>query len=153
MSRKFLKTLATVGAVLLAVAQLKRPDLTNPPTDASKTLVVSLAVPADVAAILKRSCADCHSHETSWPWYSQVSPVSWWLLQHVDDARKDLNLSTWGTYSPGRKNRKLNQMCEQVEQKAMPLPSYLLLHPGARLSDADRARLCEWTKSLAEPEE
>ena len=153
MSRKFLKTLAIAGAVLLVAAQLKRPDLTNPPTDASKTLAVSLAVPADVAVILKRSCADCHSHETSWPWYSRVSPVSWWLLQHVDHARKDLNLSTWGTYSAGRKNRKLNQICEQVEQKAMPLPSYLLLHPGARLSDADRARLCEWTKSLAESEE
>jgi hypothetical protein len=81
-----------------------------------------------------------------WPWYSNVAPVSWYLKSDVDDGRRALSLSDWGTYSQRKAANKLEAMCEEVEKGDMPLKSYLLLHSSAKLSDADRRVLCEWTK-------
>jgi hypothetical protein len=106
-------------------------------------------------AILRRSCNDCHSSETVWPWYSNVSPVSWFLKSHIDEGRRELSFSEWATYPKRKRERKLHEMCEQVEAGEMPLKSYLPLHPSARLSDEDKRRLCEWTRQEEErqPEE
>jgi hypothetical protein len=103
-----------------------------------------------VAAILERSCNDCHSSETSWPWYSNVSPVSWFLKQHVDEGRRELSFSEWATYPKRKRERKLHEICEQVESGQMPLASYLPLHPSARLSDEDKRVLCDWARQEEE---
>jgi hypothetical protein len=100
----------------------------------------------EVAAILARSCKDCHSYKTEWPWYTNVAPASWFVIDHVNEGRKNLSLSDWANYDAKRASRKLAEMCEQVEQGEMPINSYLLLHPTARLSDSDKKTLCDWAK-------
>ena len=80
-----------------------RPAMTNPPVDESQTIVARAQVPPEVASILDRSCRDCHSNKTVWPWYTHVAPVSWWLADHVDHGRKDLNLSEWGKLPADRR--------------------------------------------------
>jgi hypothetical protein len=145
---KWWKWVLLVLAVAFLAIQFVRPARTNPPIDATKTIEAAGIVPADVHAILDRSCADCHSNKTVWPWYARVAPVSWLLADDVKDGRKELNFSEWGTFKPRRKARKLDELCDQVKDKKMPLKKYLFLHPRARLSDADRARLCEWATSL-----
>ena len=142
--RKALKWLAVALALLFLGAQVYRPARTNPRVDESKTLRASARLTPEVAAVLERSCNDCHSSETRWPWYSNVSPVSWFLKTHVDEGRRELNFSEWGGYAPRRRERKLHEICEQVESGEMPLRSYLPLHPSARLSDEDRRLLCDW---------
>ncbi len=148
--KKALKWLAVALALLFLGAQAYRPDRTNPKVDEAKTLRAGARVPPEVAAVLERSCNDCHSSETRWPWYSNVSPVSWFLKRHVEEGRRELNFSEWGGYTPRRRERKLHEICQQVEAGEMPLRSYLPLHPSARLSDADRRLLCDWARAEEE---
>ena len=141
-----MKWSAVVLALLFLGAQAYRPDRTNPAVDERRTMRANTQMTPEVAAILRRSCNDCHSSETVWPWYSNVAPVSWYLKNHVDEARMELSFSEWATYTKRKRERKLHEMCEQVESGEMPLKSYLPLHPAAALSDEDRRVLCEWTK-------
>jgi len=144
--KKMLKWSVVVLALLFLGAQAYRPDRTNPAVDASKTLRANTQLTPEVAAIFERSCNDCHSSDTTWPWYSNVSPVSWFLKSHVEEGRRELSFSEWATYPKRKRERKLHEICEQVEAGQMPLTSYLPLHPSARLSDEDKRRICEWTK-------
>lgn len=142
---KWLKRAALGLIILLVLAQLVRPDMTNPPVDESRTLSAKAQVRPEVYAILERSCNDCHSNKTSWPLYSQVTPVSWYLVNHVNEGRRELNLSDWAKYDTTRATRKLDAICEQVREGEMPLNSYLLLHPAAKLSEEDKKAICDWT--------
>ena len=144
--KKVLKWAVVVIALLFVGAQAYRPDRTNPAVDERKTLRANTQLTPEVAAILERSCNDCHSNETTWPWYSNVSPVSWFLKNHVEEGRRELSFSEWATYPKRKRERKLHEICQKVESGAMPLKSYLPLHPSARLSDEDKRVLCEWTK-------
>ncbi|HKR65171.1 MAG TPA: heme-binding domain-containing protein [Thermoanaerobaculia bacterium] len=128
--------------------QFVRPPLLNPSIDPAKTLEATTNVPPDVRTILDRSCADCHSNKTVWPWYSKVAPVSWLLAKDVREGRRELNFSEFGTYKARRQLRKYKEICDQVKAGEMPMKIYLPLHPSAKLSDAERARLCEWTSTL-----
>lgn len=145
--KKWLKVLLVVLIVVFVGMQFVRPARTNPPVDESKTLFATGKVPADVRVILERSCADCHSHATVWPWYSNVAPVSWLLADDVEHGRKEVNYSVWGDYTAKRAEHKLEEICEQVKEGEMPLKKYTFLHPSAKLSDADRQRLCEWSSA------
>lgn len=132
--------------VVFIALQFIRPDFTNPPVVASETLQAATTVPGNVQEILNRSCSDCHSNETVYPWYSKIQPGAWLLDHHIKEGRNELNFSVWNTYETRKKNRKLNEICEQVERHEMPLPSYLWIHTNAGLSDEDIKTLCDWTK-------
>jgi len=136
---------------LLVIIQLVRPAKTNPLVDDSLSLQSRLPVDPKVAAILDRSCADCHSNKTRWPWYSNVAPVSWFVIGHVNDGRRDLNFSEWGKYDQRRQDARLRQMCNLASSGAMPLSSYTPMHPGSKLSAEDVKALCDWTRQAATP--
>jgi hypothetical protein len=143
--RKLLKWTAIVLVVLLVGIQLKRPARTNPPVDEAQTIEAHTQITPEVKDILNRSCYDCHSNKTVWPWYTNVAPISWWIVNHIDEGRRNLNLSHWGKLDNNRQDRKLRQICDEVEDGAMPLSSYLPMHPNAKLSDQDKKMLCDWT--------
>jgi len=145
--RTTLRWLVVIGFCLFVVAQFVGPAKTNPVSDPSVALESKLQVDPKVETILDRSCADCHSNRTRWPWYANVAPVSWFVIGHVNDGRRDLNLSEWGNYDKRKQTTRLNQMCELVKTDAMPLSSYTPLHPGSKLSGDDVKVLCEWTDS------
>lgn len=147
MLKRVLKWVLVVLIVAFIGMQFVQPTRANPPVDESKTIFATGKVPADVQAILERSCADCHSHTTVWPWYSKVAPVSWKVADDVEHGRKELNFSVWGDYKPKRAEHKLEELCEQVEEQEMPLKKYTFLHPRAKLSAADCRRLCEWSSA------
>lgn len=147
---RILKGIAIVLVLLFIGIQFVRPTLSNPAVDESQTIFAKAQVPPDVAAIFDRSCRDCHSNKTVWPWYTKISPVSWWLANHVQEGRKDLNLSEWGKLPPDRQDRKLRQMCDEVQDGQMPLSSYLPMHPAAKLSEQDKKTLCDWTEKKRE---
>lgn len=145
-----IKTLK-ISAILIflgfIIIQFFRPDFTNPPVNQAETLQATLQVPENVQAILTRSCMDCHSHETKYPWYSKIQPSAWFLADHIAEGRRELNFSIWKTYEPSRQRRKLSEICEETKAKAMPLPSYLWIHRDAKLSDAEIKTLCDWSES------
>ena len=144
MLKKILKIAAIVIVAALIVVQFIRPDFTNPPVNEAETLEASVQVPENIRAVMKRSCSDCHTNTTVYPWYSQISPVSWWLKNHIDEGRRELNFSVWATYQPKRKAKKLEEVCEQINEKEMPLPSYTWVHRDAILSAEESKVLCDW---------
>lgn len=144
--RKKLKYIVLTLAAVFGISQLIRPDLTNPPVAADQRIEASVAVPYGIAVVLRRSCNDCHTNETRYPWYSRITPVSWWLQNHVDHGRSHLNFSQWARYTPQQKAKRLEEICEVVESKEMPLPSYTWGHSDAVLSDNDGKMLCDWAR-------
>jgi hypothetical protein len=136
---------------LIAGIQLIRPARSNPPVDPSHTLEAVVFVPPQVESILRRACNDCHSDLTSWPWYSNVAPVSWFVIDHVDEGRRHVNFSEWlrrDTKNPAEYTRERFQaICKQVQIGDMPLTSYLLLHRAATLSQGDIETICQWTRT------
>ena len=135
--------------VLLVVAQLVRLKHLNPPEDPARTLEAHAPVPPEVKAILDRSCADCHSNRTHWPWYTQVAPSSWLVVSDVNEGRRELNLSDWAQYDPKRESHKLAGICHEVTEGDMPPFQYLLIHRHAKLSKAEVDTLCAWTRDTA----
>ena len=145
--RKVLKWVVIIVVCVFVIAQFKRPARSNPPIDHSQTLEAHMQVTPQVASILSRSCDDCHSHKTAWPWYTNVAPVSWFIADHVEDGRRHLNFSEWGRGDERRKRKKLEEICEEVRDGAMPLSSYTPLHPHAKLTAEDIKTLCDWTEA------
>jgi len=145
--KKVLKIAAIVFIAAFVVIQFIRPDLKNPPINRAETLEANLEVPDNVQAILGRSCKDCHSNETKYPLYSKIQPSAWFMKGHIDEGRAEMNFSNWTNLPPARQKRKLTKICEQIQAKEMPLPSYLWIHWDSKMSDADIKTLCDWTEA------
>ncbi len=145
--KKVMKWTLIVVLGLFILIQFVRPARTNPAVDESQTITAHTQMTPQVKDILDRSCRDCHSNQTVWPWYTNVAPISWWLSNHVKEGRRNLNLSEWGKLDPNRQDRKLRQICDEVSDGAMPLSSYTPMHPKAKLSEQDKKTLCDWTEA------
>lgn len=106
------------------------------------------AIPDHVATILQGACNDCHSNTTTYPWYSKIQPVGFWLNSHTNEGKEHLNFSDFTSLPLRVQNHKFEEIVEMVESKEMPLPSYtyLGLHPEAKLTDAQRQQLVDWAK-------
>jgi hypothetical protein len=150
LNRKGIAKRIGVGTLALcAASQLIRPARTNPAVDPRKTLAATDHSAAEVAATLDRACGDCHTSRTTWPWYSNVAPVSWWIVDHVNEGRRRVSFSDWADYDTARKVKELDEICRRIERGNMPLESYLLIHRDAELSDQDRRAICDWTRAAA----
>lgn len=117
----------------------------NPPETAP------LVPPPDLAKVLERSCYDCHSNRTHWPWYAYVAPVSWLVASDVAEAREEMNFSEWESYTAKKKARRADQAVELVEKREMPLWIYLGLHPRARVTPGELEVLRAWAATLPSP--
>lgn len=106
-----------------------------------------ILAPSPIKSILKRACYDCHSHETVWPWYSTVAPMSWLVAWDVREGREELNFSIWNQYSDKKKQKKFKEIVEEIDENEMPPWFYLPLHPEAWLSPEDNQQLREWATS------
>jgi Haem-binding domain len=142
---------AICGFVILIVAiQAYRPTRDNPRVEERQTLENAVFVPSAVQQILVRSCNDCHSNQTHWPWYSNVAPVSWVIADHVMEGRRHLNFSEWlrpGVNDPAQYTKqRFISICRELKLGRMPLPSYEMLHPRARLSAAQVQTVCDWAE-------
>ncbi len=148
-----MKWLKIAGLVLLVVLVGLQfiPTRTNQSSEVPSTdFVKTHETPEEVAGILHASCYNCHSNNTSYPWYSRVQPVGLFLKNHIEKGKDELNLSEFGSYSSRRQLSKLKSMVSQIEDDEMPLPSYTLLHPEARLSQEKKKVLVDYLNALIE---
>lgn len=138
---------------LLVLIQLVPVNRTNPPFDPAQDFLQMVNAPDDIRQMTKAACYDCHSNETAYPWYAFVAPLSWWIVNHVQEGREHLNLSTFGALPLEEQGEAMGEMAENVEKGEMPLSTYPPLHPKAKLSDAQKRRLVEWLHATgpAEP--
>jgi len=137
---------AIVAAAVFIGLQAIPVDRSNPPVNSARTIFASEALPAKVETVLRRSCADCHSNQTRWPWYSYVAPLSWIVAHDVHAARRQMNFSEWTGYSEKKREERLDGICEQVVNGDMPEGKYALLHRRARVTEDERAAICQWVE-------
>jgi heme-binding protein len=136
-----LRTIGLVAVLFFVVAQFARIDRTNPPVE------TDLPAPTNAKNALRTACYDCHSNETAWPWYSHVAPVSWLLAYDVVEGREELNFSTWQRYDAKKQQKKLKETIETLNEGEMPPWFYTMMHPTARLADADRQAIVAWASA------
>jgi hypothetical protein len=141
------KWFAIIVALVFAAIQFVRPARTNPQIVEGQAIENHVTVTPEVASILSRSCKDCHSHRTEWPWYTNVAPISWWITDHVNHGRSHLNFSEWSKLDDAEAGELLDEICSEVKREQMPLPSYLIAHRDATLSPSDRSTLCGWAET------
>ncbi len=132
---------------LLAVAGLTMVGLSRRIRHEDLSIRGDIAAPTTINVILQRSCYDCHSNETRWPWYGYIAPLSWWMERDVELGRKQLNFSEWGSYYPKTKIRKLQWIDRALRQENMPPLSYRILHPHAALNQTDLLLLLHWIEA------
>ena len=117
-------------------------EKSNPPVTGA------MVFPQDVKSIIQRSCLDCHSNETVWPWYSSIAPVSWLVSKDVAKGRKKLNFSEWDSYTDKRQRHKLKEILEEIDEGEMPMPIYTFIHSDATLTDNEKEIIRNWVNSL-----
>ena len=121
-------------------------DIEIPKTpDIKKDL--NLKAPDRVISTLKRSCYDCHSYNTKYPWYSNIAPISWYVKSHIKKGREILNFSIWQSYTKEKKIDILEKIPKAIVIR-MPMPTYLWLHKEAKLSKEDKRVLKSWASNL-----
>jgi len=103
-----------------------------------------VSAPDPVMEVLRGSCYDCHSNETVWPWYSRVAPLSWLIAGDVEEGRSHLNFSEWESLTDEDRADAMEEIWEEIEEGAMPLPIYLRMHPEAVLTEPQREVLRRW---------
>jgi cytochrome c553 len=133
--------------MLLLVLQFFQINKTNPEIKPGEDFLVINKTEASTAKLLKDACYDCHSHETKYPWYTNVVPLSWWIKKHIVKGREELNFSTWATYTAKKADHKLEESIEMLEEKKMPLKSYVIAHSEAKLSADQIKQLSDYFRS------
>lgn len=141
MMNRFVRYALIGVAVLFLLAQFIPVDRSHPP------VAGVVEAPEQVMLTLRRSCWDCHSNETAWPWYGYVAPVSWRLADHIRDGREHVNFTEWDGYDAEELDEIYEDIAEEIEEQGMPLKDYLLIHRTAVLSRADRDRLVAWAEA------
>jgi hypothetical protein len=139
--KRLMRVLVAVGVVLVAI-QFVPVERDNPPEEGPIT------GPPEVVEVLARSCFDCHSNRTRWPWYSRVAPVSWLVASDVHEGRSRLNFSNWEKYDAARREDMGREIRQEVERGEMPLGIYLVMHDGARLDPQSMDTIRAWSQGL-----
>ncbi|WP_428024785.1 heme-binding domain-containing protein [Arcobacter sp.] len=135
-----MKVTILVFFIILLLMQAIQIDKTNPVVDKS----LEIQAPKEVMGIFKNACYDCHSNQTTWPWYSSIAPASWIINDHVKHGRKALDFTSWESYSQEEKMKKLKEIYRTV-YASMPLASYISMHKEAELSKEQRELIRTWT--------
>ena len=129
---------------ILLFAQFFQPSKNNGAAESDSDITHAVSLPDSVHQILKATCYDCHSNQTNYPWYSKITPVNWWLKDHIDEGKRSLNFTAFTTYERRDWDHCLEEIAEEVKKKSMPLDSYLWMHDEARLTDAQRVIITNW---------
>jgi hypothetical protein len=145
---KLLKLGLLVLAGLFVILQFIRPTKNLSKDPSTSSITTDFTVPSDVQGLLQRSCYDCHSNNTVYPWYAEIQPVGWWLSSHITHGKRSLDFDEFGSYRPFRQYRRFGDIIEQVTKDEMPLPSYLIIHRYAKLSPQEKAVLVGWCRAM-----
>lgn len=144
---KLVKKILLLLLVVLIIAQFFGPEKNEGDITAIETFIAETNPPENVKQILKESCFDCHSDVTKYPWYFNITPVNYWMADHVEHGKDELNFSKWAEYSLKRKEHKMEEVWEEVKEKEMPLDSYTWTHSEANLTDEQIEVLVSWAKT------
>ncbi len=146
--KKFLKRLFLLLLLAFVAIQFFKTEKNIASGISANDITRAYPVPDEVQAILKTSCYDCHSNNTVYPWYNKIQPVAWWLKNHIDEGKRELNFSEFASYRIGRQYRKLEEVNKEVKEGEMPLSSYTLIHGDAKLNDQQKLTVANWVNAV-----
>ncbi|HEY8512107.1 MAG TPA: heme-binding domain-containing protein [Cyclobacteriaceae bacterium] len=133
---------------VLIIIQFIRPSRNTDDSPQQADISNIYALPDGVHDVLKAKCYDCHSNNTTYPWYTNIQPVGWWIDWHIREGKSELNFSTFGDYPKDRADHKLEEVLEVLEEGTMPLKSYLWMHRNAAVTQEESQRIASWIASL-----
>ncbi len=145
---KLVKKILLGLLVIFVIAQFFGPEKNEGDLKSLETFISETKPTDEVHEILKQACFDCHSNVTKYPWYSSITPVNYWMDEHVRDGKKHLNFSAWDSYSLKKKEHKMDELHEEVEEKHMPLDSYTWMHADAKLTQDQIDKVIAWGKKV-----
>jgi len=145
---KILKKILVLLLIAFVIAQFFGPEKNEGDIASIESFLTETNPPEDVKLILKSACFDCHSDFTRYPWYSSITPVNYWLADHVRHGKGDFNVSEWEGASLKKRDHKFEELIEMVEKKEMPLPSYAWTHSDAKLTDEQISSIVAWGKKV-----
>ncbi|TJY34111.1 heme-binding domain-containing protein [Pontimicrobium aquaticum] len=145
---KILKKILILLIIAFVIAQFFGPEKNDGDIATVEPFLNETNPPEDVRLILKSACFDCHSDHTRYPWYNSITPVNYWLADHVKHGKGDFNVSDWEGASLKKRDHKFEELIEMVEKKEMPLPSYTWTHAEAKLTDDQIASVVAWAKKV-----
>ncbi|MEZ4796308.1 MAG: heme-binding domain-containing protein [Flavobacteriaceae bacterium] len=147
---KILKKILLLLLIAFVIAQFFGPEKNEGDLASIEPFLAETNPPEDVKLILKSACFDCHSDHTRYPWYNNITPVNYWLADHVKDGKKHFNVSEsdWSNASLKKKDHKFEELIEMIEKKEMPLDSYTWTHADAKLTDDQIANVVAWAKQV-----
>lgn len=144
-----IKKIAYVLLVALVVMQFIRPARNISTTESTNHINKKYTVPANVNGILEKACYDCHSNNTVYPWYFNIQPVGYWMNDHINEGKDELNFSEFLAYSPKKARHKMEKVIEEVKEGGMPLDSYTWIHREAMLTKDEKTELLAWANALS----
>lgn len=147
---KAVRIILLILLVVFAVIQFIPPGIPENETENAGSFAYSELSTEPILKQFRVSCFDCHSHQTDFPWYSRIAPVSWWLGSHIEEGISHLNFSTWNEYSKRELLGLIDDIVETTEKGEMPLRSYLIVHRDARLSTENISAIREWGETASE---
>ncbi len=143
MRKQFVKYIIAPLVILFVTLQFFHPDKNEGDMKLAPFLADTNA-PSEIGEIIKKACADCHTNSTKYPWYSKIAPLSFKISTHIIKGKKELNFSEWQSYSIKKREHKLEEIIEELDDKEMPLKSYLLMHEEARLTQKQIKMIKNW---------
>ena len=145
---KGIKKILLLILVVFVIAQFFKPEQNTGDLASIEPFLEETNPPEHVAKILRETCYDCHSNHTRYPWYNKITPVNYWMAEHVNDGKKHFDFSKWNSYSLKKKDHKMDELIGMVDDKEMPLESYTWIHREAKLSDTDIDAVIEWAEHV-----
>ena len=148
MLKKIFKRTFQILLMIFIIIQFIRPAKNKSDGISKNDISKIYPVPENVQTILKTSCYDCHSNNTIYPWYANIQPVAWWLDDHIQEGKKELNFSEFASYRIGRQYRKLDEINKEIKEDEMPFDNYLWIHKYAKLDKQQKLTLANWVISV-----
>ncbi len=145
--KKIIKMAMLILLIAFIIIQFFRPEKNNSGIN-THDISTLYPVPTEVKDIMQVACNDCHTNKTTYPWYANIQPVAWWLGNHVEEGKSELNFNNFSTYRLYKQYRKLEEIKVEVEEDEMPLTSYTIIHRNAQLTDAQKTILISWSKGI-----
>lgn len=145
---KIIKKILVALLIVFIIMQFFGPDKNEGEMASIDAFIADTNPPNEVHSILKNACFDCHSDVSRYPWYNNITPVNYWMADHIEHGKGHFDVSAWDSYSVKKKDHKLDELIEMVESKEMPLPSYTWTHGDAKLTDEQINSIISWAKSV-----
>ena len=145
---RIIKNILIIALVALVLLQFYRPEKNDAEFRDIASFEAETKPPAEIKAILERKCYDCHSNKTEYPWYAELAPASLLIADHIEEGNEHFNVSQWDNYDAKKRDHKLDELIEEVEEGHMPEDSYTWIHGG--ISEAEKAALMAWATKARE---